>query len=60
MFDVLKEEKKYRKETHEKKKWKKRKVKRKKNTKQRMCMCGKNRSIDENEGKMGQKDYICP
>ena len=49
-----------RKETHGKK-WKKRKVKRKKNTKQIMCMMWeKNRSIGENEGKMGQKDDICP
>ena len=46
---------------HMKKNLKERKMKRKKNTKQRMCMMWKkNRSIGENEGKMGQKDDICP
>ena len=37
-----------------KKKWKERKIQ----SKECVC-CGKNRSIDENEGKMGQKDDIC-
>ena len=52
-------EKKSRKETHEEKKserkekWKELKIQ----SKECVC-CGKNRSIDENEGKMGQKDDI--
>ena len=51
------------KKTHGKKNWKKRKVKRKKKKiqKQKRCMLWKeNRSMGENEGKMGQQDDICP
>ena len=36
-------------------KWKERKIQSKE-----CAWCGKNRSIGENEGKMGQKDDICP
>ena len=43
-----------RKKFERKEKWKERKIQ-----KQRMCMLWENRSIDENEGKMGQKDDIC-
>ena len=55
-----KEKKIYEENRHMKKKMKEKKSEKKKNTKQRMCMLWENRSIDENEGKMGQKDDICP
>ena len=48
-------EKRHEKKSERKEKWKERKIQ----SKECVC-CGKNRSIDENEGKMGQKHYICP
>ena len=46
---------------HEKKKLKEKKSEKKEKFKSKECeYCGENRSIGENEGKMGQKDDICP
>ena len=44
-----------------KKKLKEKKSDKKEKFKSKECAyCGENRSIGENEGKMGQKDDICP
>ena len=61
MLDVSRKEKKekkvdkrhMKKKSERKEKWKERKSK-------ECAWCGENRSICENEGKMGQKDDICP
>ena len=46
---------------HMKKKLKEKKGEKKEKFKSKECaQCGENRSIGENEGKMGQKDDICP
>ena len=65
MLDVSRKRKKYRKETHEKKIVKEKKSEKKEKFKSKECVsCEKkkkeDRSMGENEGKMGQKDYICP
>ena len=44
-----------RKNCERKEKWKERKIQSKEGVR-----CGENRSIGENEGKMGQQDDICP
>ena len=45
---------------HMKKVWKKRKEKKRKIQSKECVCCGKNGSKDENKGKIGQKDDICP
>ena len=46
---------------HMKKMVKEKKSEKKEKFKSKECVqSGENRSIGENEGKMGQKDYICP
>ena len=62
MLDVSRKRKKYRKETHEKKIVKEKKSEKKEKFKSKECVSceKKNRSMGENEGKMGQKEYICP
>ena len=48
-------------DTWEKKIVKEKKSEKKEKFKSKECVrCGENRSIGENEGKMGQKDDICP
>ena len=60
VFNVSKREKMQKRDTW-KKKLKEKKSEKKEKFKSKECVCcGKNRSIDENEGKMGQKDDICP
>ena len=55
-------EKKNTEKRHMKKMVKEKKSEKKEKFKSKECVsCGKkNRSMGENEGKMGQKDYICP
>ena len=58
MFDVSK--KKNVEKGHMKKNLKEKKSEKKKIQSKECAWCEKNRSIGENEGKMGQKDDICP
>ena len=55
------EKKKVEKRHMKKKRVKEKKGEKKEKFKSKECaQCGENRSMGKNEGKMGQKDYICP